>query len=128
MISIRVKEPKSLRPFRKDWWNPTKQEWAPVLLQENRPFWQAQLDPDGRPWQPLKTATVDTDGKILRETGSMFTSANVRAWGNKFIVETTPYGIYHQLGTKKIPARPWMGVPDPALDKLGEIAWKHILK
>jgi len=48
--------------------------------------------------------------------------------GNRFLVDTTPWGVFNQFGTKKMPARPWMGVPDSSLDKLSDIAWKHILK
>jgi phage gpG-like protein len=128
MIKVRLEERGSMRPFKKGWWNPTKQEWAPILLEENKPFWPSQISPEGRPWESLKPETKDSDNRILHETGRMFLSASVRAWGNKFIVDTTPYGVVHQLGNKKTPARPWMGVPDAALDKLPSIAWKHILK
>ena len=128
MISITLEDKNSLNIFNKGWWGPTKQEWAPILLEENKPFWQLQTDTYGRPWQRLNPKTPDEDNKILRETGLMFDTAVVRAWGNKFIVGTTRYGVDHQFGTKKIPARPWMGVPDLAIDKLSPIAWKHILK
>ena len=128
MRKIRLQDKGSMKPFKKNWWNQTKQEWAPILLDDNRPFWSQQTDTEGRPWASLQPNTNDTDGFILRETGKMFSSAVVKPWGNKFIVETTHYGVIHQLGTKKIPARPWMGVPDTALEKLPPIAWKHILK
>lgn len=128
MIKISIEDKKSIKLFNKNWWNPTKIEWAPVLLEDNKPFWQAQTDIYGRPWQSLDPNTPDSDGKILRETGLMFDTASVKPWGNKFIVETTRYGVIHQFGYKKIPARPWMGVPDSALEKLAPIAWKHILK
>jgi phage gpG-like protein len=127
MIKITVEEKKSLKPFNKGWWNFTKVEWAPVLLEENKPFWELQTDSYRRPWVALDPGTKDLDGFLLRETGEMFNTAVVRPWGSKFIVDTTTYGAIHQLGTKKVPARPWMGVPDSALDRLPSIAWKHIL-
>jgi phage gpG-like protein len=95
---------------------------------ENKPFWAAQTDADGRPWATLDPQTPDVDNIILRETGEMQNTAVVRPWGNKFMVDTTFYGAFQQFGTKRIPARPWMGVPQSALDKLPGIAWKHILK
>jgi phage gpG-like protein len=128
MISIKLQDRGSLAPFKPGWWGPTKTEWAPILLTENKPFWAAQTDADGRPWAALDPQTPDVDNIILKETGEMQNTAVVRPWGNKFMVDTTFYGAFQQFGTRRIPARPWMGVPQSALDKLPEIAWKHILK
>lgn len=87
-----------------------------------------QTDTYQRPWLSLDPRTKDADGFLLRETGEMFNTAVIRPLGKKFFVDTTVYGAIHQMGTKKIPARPWMGVPDVSLDTLSTIAWKHILK
>lgn len=53
--------------------------------------------------------------------------AEINPSGAGFKVKTTSYGRYHQYGTSKMAARPWMGVPDKSLQKLPPIAWKHIL-
>lgn len=134
-IKVTLKEKGSMTPFLPGWWGPTKIKWAPVLLEENKPFWTAQTDTEGRPWKQLDPDTKEERKKegygtefILRETGEMFNTAVVKPWGNRFIVETTPWGIFHQFGTNKVPARPWMGVPDSSLGKLAEISLNHILK
>jgi phage gpG-like protein len=128
MIKIKFQDSGSIKPFKTNWWASAKVEWAPVLLEENKPFWSAQTDTDGRPWAQLSPLTPDVDNIILHETGEMQNTAVVRPWGNKFMVDTTHYGAFQQFGTKRIPARPWMGVPQTAVERLPEIAWKHILK
>jgi len=134
-IKVTLKEPGSMQPFKLGWWGPAKVEWAPALLEENKTHWYAETDYEGKPWVKLDPETIkekDAEGYgsrfILRETGEMFNTAVVRPWGNRFLVDTTPWGVFNQFGTKKMPARPWMGVPDSSLDKLSDIAWKHILK
>lgn len=133
-IKISLAETSSMKPFRPVWWPSAKIEWAPILLQENKKYWGAQTTADGRPWDPIitfedirKDQTGITD-RIAKDTAEVFRTAVVRPWGNKFIVETTPWGIILQKGTKKINPRPWMGVPDSSLQALTDIAWKHILK
>ena len=136
MIDIKVKTNFGKQLFNLDWWEPTKIEWAPVLLDSNRPFWKNQTEPDGRPWKQLtpryaawKKGEFGTL-PILRLTGKMQDTARVRVdlKNDKFLVETTAEGTYHQFGTSKMVARPWMHVPDSSLTKLSTISWKHILK
>lgn len=125
---IRFKLDKNgLKPFNRNWWKLSREQWAPVLLEENKPYWAAQTDTEGRPWVKLDEDTPDTDGFILKETGEMFNSAVVRPWGRKFLVDSTFYGVIHQFGTRKVPARPWMGVPESSLIRLSNIAVKNIL-
>jgi phage gpG-like protein len=64
----------------------------------------------------------------LRATGLMEDSMQITTQGNRFIVNTTPYGGYHQFGTSKMVARPWVGVPLMSLQKIVPIAWKNILR
>jgi hypothetical protein len=54
-------------------------------------------------------------------------SAYIYTRGDKFLVKSTSYGAYNQFGTSKMPARPWMGVPDISLKQIVPIAWKNIL-
>jgi hypothetical protein len=122
--------------FNLDWWEPTKKKWAPVLLDANKPFWKNEREPDGKPWKKLSPAYGAWKKKnfgpssILRLTGQMQDTARIRVdlKNDKFFVETTTLGIYHQFGTSKMSARPWMHVPDTSLSKLSAISWKHILK
>jgi hypothetical protein len=123
-----------LVPMNLNWWKPTKTEWTPVLLDDHPSFWRKQVDPTtGRPWQRLSARYAQEKAKrfpgepILRATGAMLDSAYIFTRGDQFLVKTTRYGGYHQFGTSKMDARPWMGVPDVSLKQIVPIAWKNIL-
>jgi hypothetical protein len=131
MISIRFEG--RFRPLKTNWWLPTKKEWAPTLMEDNREIWPKMVSADGKPWKSLspsyqkwKTETFGP-GPILEETGEMLNRASLNVRGNKFVVVTNEEGVYNQFGTRKMPARPWMGVPNKSLNKLSELAVKHIL-
>lgn len=136
MIQIKLKSNFGVKPFNLNWWEPTKTEWAPVLLESNKPFWKIQTEPSGRPWKKLSKgyqAWKDQNypgQTILRLTGKMQDTAKIRTSlrNDRFEVLSTEVGPYHQFGTSRMPSRPWMGVPDTSLQKLTEIAWKNILK
>ncbi len=136
MFKFNLRTPFKGEPFNPNWWEPTKLEWAPVLLNENKPYWKNQTDTNGRAWRPLTTQYRAWKRKqygdlpILRVTGKMQDTAKVLSYlkNDRFAVLTTSVGPYHQFGTKNMAARPWMGVPKSSLEKLSGIAWKHILK
>ena len=135
MIRFRVdNKGKGLTPMNLNWWKPTKEEWVPVLLDDHPQFWKRQVDPTyQRPWQRLTPRYADLKAKkygsqpILRATGLMQDAAYIYTKGNQFLVRSTDYGAYQQFGTSKMPARPWMGVPDISLQQIVPISWKHIL-
>lgn len=123
-----------LIPMNLNWWRPTREEWAVALLDDHPAFWKRQVDPTtGRPWVKLDSQYSLWKSKkfpgepILRATGSMLDSAYIYTRGNQFLVRSTGYGAYNQFGTSRMPARPWMGVPDTSLQKLPPISWKNIL-
>jgi phage gpG-like protein len=123
-----------LTPLNLNWWKPTKEEWVPVLLDDHPQFWKSQVDPTyQRPWQQLSPRYQSWKSEhypgqpILRATGLMQDVAYIYTRGDKFLVRSTNYGKYQQFGTSKMPARPWMGVPDISLKQIVPIAWKNIL-
>jgi len=123
-----------LTPLNLNWWRPTKQEWVPVLLDDHPQFWKKQVDPTyQRPWQMLTPRYASWKNEnypgepILRATGLMQDIAYIKTQGNVFLVKSTKYGKFHQFGTSKMAARPWMGVPDISLKQIVPIAWKNIL-
>jgi phage gpG-like protein len=125
---------KGLRPMNLKWWPPTQKEWAPILMNEHKVDWRKQSDPTtGRPWASLTPQYAIEKAKtwpgqpILRASGAMQDGAKIVPSGDGFNAIVRPYGVYHQFGTKKMVARPWLGLPDTALKKLPPIAWKHIL-
>lgn len=123
-----------LVPMNLNWWKPTKEEWTPVLLDDHPAFWRKQVDPTyQRPWKQLTPRYAAWKAErypsepILRLDGTMQDVAYIYTQGNKFLVRSTYYGRYHQFGTSKMVARPWMGVPDISLKQIVPISWKNIL-
>jgi phage gpG-like protein len=131
MIRLKVQ---NLIPLNTKWWKPTKEEWVPVLIDDHPQFWKKQVDPTyQRPWDRLTPKYASWKSKnfpgqpILRATGLMQDVAYIYTRGNVFMVKSTHYGKYHQFGTSRMVARPWMGVPDISLKQIVPIAWKIIL-
>jgi hypothetical protein len=133
MISVKYGPGGKPKQLNVNWWAPTQKQWAPILLQENRKYWAAETDASGRPWAALtpkyKAWKVATVGglPILILTGAMLNSAKVKPQGEGFAVDSTFYGRYHQFGTSKMVARPWMGVPESAMHRLPALSWSNIL-
>jgi hypothetical protein len=122
MIKLKLQKPLSIN-F--DWWAPTQKEWAPILLEMQKPFWKDERDPTtGRPW--AKRVPPTGDWPILRKTGDMQDTAKIVPYNTGFNAITTNYGPYQQFGTSKMVARPWLGIPEKALGRLGDIAFKNI--
>ena len=133
MIDIVVRG-NGLKPLNLNWWKPTQKQWAPVLLEDQKVPWAQETDPTtGRPWARLSPNYAAYKQKrypgqpILRATGEMQDNAKIFPWQTGFKVKARFYGIYHQFGTSKMPARPWMGIPDDSLEQIVPIAWKNIL-
>jgi len=122
MITFKVKNMPSINL---NWWAPTQREWAPVLLEAQKPFWKDEKDPtSGKPW----ASRVPPTGRwpILHRTGVMQNTAKIVPYNTGFKAQTTNYGPYQQFGTSKMVARPWLGIPSVALASLGAIAIKNI--
>lgn len=133
MIRLRI-QGGGLTPMNTKWWKPTQREWTPVLLDDHPQFWKRQVDPTTqRPWKSLNpryAAWKDQNypgQPILRATGLMQELAYIYTRGDRFLVRSTHYGAYNQFGTSRMPARPWMGVPDISLKQIVPIAWHNIL-
>lgn len=124
----------NLPQFNLDWWEPTQKAWAPVLLEDHKIAWRAQREPTlNKPWAALTDAYAKVKARkwpgkpILRASGEMQDTVRIYRDGAGFSVETAFYGIFHQFGTSKMVARPWLGVPEISLQRLTEIALKNIL-
>ena len=124
-----------LKPLNLKWWAPTQKQWSPALLADHKTPWTRESDPTtGRPWASLSPKYAAAKAKrfpgqpILRATGKMEDTSFIRPWRDGFEVVTTDYGPYHQFGTSKMVARPWMGIPDISLIQIVPIAWANILK
>lgn len=120
--------------FNLKWWKPTQVEWAPILRKDQEVPWRQESDPTtGRPWKSLTSRYEKVKNKkfpgqpILRATGEMEDKSIIFPWKTGFSVKAAFYGAFHQFGTKKMVARPWMGIPDKSLKQLPPIAWGNIL-
>jgi len=133
MIEFRI-QGRGFQPVNERWWPATQKQWGTKLLQENRKFWPQERNPStGRPWKALSPkykAWKDRTASgqpILIYTGRMQDSAKIVPKGTGLEVQTTPYGKYHQFGTARLVARPWVGVPNKSMETLTTLAWKNIL-
>jgi phage virion morphogenesis protein len=95
--------------------------------------------PDGQPWAPLKNPSARRGGpssKPLRDTGVLMASLAGRGAGNVTKVRSTAldwgtsvaYASYHQQGTGRIPARPFLGIGPKQEDGIVRILVEHIEK
>jgi hypothetical protein len=131
MIDFKIK---NLPTVNLNWWEPTQKQWAPILLKDQKPSWQQDSDPTtGRPWKSLTLKYRSWKDKrypgqpVLRLTGAMQDRAEIQPNKDGFEVKTTAYGVYQQFGTRKMVARPWVGIPKTSLQHLAPIAWRNIL-
>jgi phage virion morphogenesis protein len=90
---------------------------AALLENSSRKRFETQTDPDGQPWAPLAEATQKIKGKkgslgrgILTDEGLMRRITSHATADMAMAGTGQPYAVYHQLGTKKMPARPIFGL------------------
>ena len=101
---------------------------ANVLREDAEDAFEDERSPKGEKWQDLDPAYKKSryakgyDGKILHRTGLLMASLNVD-YGDNFaaVGVSESYGIYHQLGTKKMPARPFLGISEEGIDEIKDI-------
>lgn len=74
-------------------------------------------DPDGTPWKPLKKPRGDGTKKPLVKTGTLRDAvASLRHLsgsqepGFSQVQARAPYAVFHQVGTRKIPRRRFIGI------------------
>jgi phage virion morphogenesis protein len=84
--------------------------------------------PDGTPWAPLATATLERKArrgkirKILQEEGNLRTTLSYRASAQEVeLGSIQPYSTYHQFGTSRMVARPFLGVSDEDREEIEAI-------
>lgn len=117
-----------------------------IINTETRSNFDGQHAPDGTPWAPLKTPQfrtlpfsgrkvqrpilVKTAALMLGATGGKGYHATITPRGLEISIGV-PYGIFHQLGTRHMVARPFAGLNDSIMNQatalLGEWYAKAIL-
>ncbi len=119
-----------------DWWKDSQKKIAKMLQQEHKEIWAREESPwTGEKWKELtplykKEKDIKFPGQpILRATGKMQDKMKIRANNDgTFQVQTTSYGAAHQFGTDKLPQRAWVGIPEVAMPKIGDIVLGKIFK
>lgn len=96
------------------------------------------VDPEGRPWQSLRPATIKQKGssKPLIHHGHLRDSITHEVRGDRVAVGTRMiYGAIHQFGGQagrrlaaKIPARPYLGLSADDAAEINDIAQRHIAR
>ena len=100
---------------------PAFRDFGNYMKKETDNQFQKEVDPDGKPWEPLKPATIaqkKTPFK-LRETFFMFNAIYFKA--NKKYFEfgiKDPKYMFHHFGTSKMVARVVVGITQERRKKL----------
>lgn len=101
---------------------------ANVLRADAEEAFETEQSPDGKKWEDLDPVYKKSryakgyDGKMLHRTGQLIDSLNID-YGDDFaaVGVSESYGIYHQLGTKKMSARPFLGASEDGIDEIKDI-------
>lgn len=101
---------------------------ANVLRADAEEAFETEQSPDGKKWEDLDPVYKKSrfakgyDGKMLHRTGQLIDSLNID-YGDDFaaVGVSESYGIYHQLGTKKMSARPFLGVSEDGVEEIKDI-------
>ena len=119
---------------------------VPILQAGERDIFLSEVSPGGMPWEELSPVTVDAKGfsKILVKTGRLYESVVTPNGTSDTIWETSadpaylifgtsvPYAKYHQTGTRRMPARPFMGMnrktEQEVVNAVADAAVKRITK
>lgn len=88
-----------------------------------------EVDPDGNKWKRRKVETNKTRGrKILHNTGQLKRVTYIAGKGFVKIGASADYGVFHQFGTKKMPARPFLGINKDDYEEITEILTNQLRK
>jgi phage gpG-like protein len=94
-----------------------------VLKADALEGFQTSSDPDKIAWRPLKRRR----GKPLVKTGRLRGSISAVIQGDAVSVFSgVPYAGFHQLGTSRIPARPFLGVGSRVWPEVKRLALGHV--
>lgn len=101
---------------------------ANVLRADAEEAFETEQSPDGKKWEDLDPVYKKSrfakgyDGKMLHRTGQLIDSLNID-YGDDFaaVGVSESYSIYHQLGTKKMSARPFLGVSEDGVEEIKDI-------
>lgn len=110
-----------------------------ILQGFERRLYLEQRDADGNSWAPLAESTIQRKehAAILVDSGRMYESLTTPDGTQDTIWQTgktwlrfgtsVPYAHFHQTGTKRMPARPHVGVDQLAADMIARILGEAVV-
>lgn len=108
---------------------------AGVLMQDAESAFEQETSPEGKKWAALNERYKQWryekkyTGPILQRTGMLAMSLSPRFNESQaMVVAHSPYAKYHQLGTSKMPARPFLGLSDIGKEEINDIFKRYFLK
>ena len=106
------------------------QEAANYMERETKLNFAKQSTPEGEGWAGLAASTLARkSGKILHETGALAGSISVLSVSSTQATvgsSGVAYGIYHQMGTGKMPARRFIGIAPQHETFIKQIFTRHL--
>lgn len=96
-----------------------------------RTRFKTETDPEGAPWAALKPSTLARKkrnrGRILTEYGDLAKSITHHATRSTARIGTPEKkGAYLQMGTKRMPPRPFLGLSTQDKRAILKLIWQHI--
>ena len=115
--------------------------WARVaafFFAQSQMSFVGSRSPAGAPWAPLKNPSAARGGaraRPLRDTERLMRSFGAGAEHVERVTATSlvwgtavPYAGFHQFGTRRIPARPFLGLTPAAAETVGRIVAAELAK
>lgn len=111
-------------------WLPLHRKVAVLMATSTKKNFERSSAPDGTPWPPLKRGQrkpLIKSGALMAAATSAFAAGRSR--GDDFVYEVdTPYGSFHQEGTRTIPKREFLGVSEDMGLALSRMASEHVIE
>lgn len=110
--------------------DPALHEIGRYMVNSTRANFKRQVDPvTGKPWKPLKPATIAKKGHalILRDTYKMIRATDYQVRKNTVnVFNKDPKSIFHQNGTRFIDQRRFLGASPTNQQRINQIIRRQI--
>lgn len=108
--------------------SPVMREVGDAVREASMDAFKREASPEGAKWPPLSPATIRRRRggpvhRILQDTGALRQSIVKRLEGNRSVIvgARVEYAPFHQFGTKRMPARPFLGVSPATREEIMDV-------
>ena len=105
--------------------SPVMREIGDAVREASMESFEREAPPEGGKWPPLSPATIRRRRggpvhRILQDTGALRQSIVKRLEGDRSVIvgARVEYAPFHQFGTRRMPARPFLGVSPTAREEI----------